>query len=58
LISLLYFEFVYKHPRPDVLEAQVVSRVTLPIKAGTDLAKTIFDTIKLHEAKQKGEKNG
>lgn len=51
-------EFVYKHPREDIKEAQVVSRVTLPRLAGEDLAKAILDTIRLHEARKKGEKNG
>ena len=51
-------EFVYKNPREEIKEAQVVSRVTLPVNAGDKLAKTIIDTIKLHEAKKKGQKNG
>ncbi len=50
-------EFVYKHPRPDVKEAQVVSRVTLPIQAAEGLAKTIIDTMKMHEARKAGKKN-
>lgn len=51
-------EFVYKNPRQEIKEAQVVSRVTLPRQAGEELAKTILNTIKIHEAKKKGEKNG
>ncbi len=51
-------EFVYKHPREGVKEAQVVSRITMPRSSGEDLAKAIFDTIRLHEAKKKGTKNG
>ncbi len=51
-------EFVYKNPREEIKEAQVVSRVTLPTRVGQDLAKTIINTIKLHEAKKKGKKNG
>lgn len=51
-------EFVYKHPREEITEAQVVSRITLPRAAGEDLAKAILDTIRLHEARKKGEKNG
>lgn len=50
-------EFAYKHPREEIKEAQVVSRVTMPRRAGEDLAKAILDTIKLHEAKRKGNKN-
>lgn len=51
-------EFVYKHPREEVKEAQVVARVTLPKQSGESLARSIIDTVKLHEAKKKGEKNG
>lgn len=50
-------EFVYKNPRAEIKEAQVVSRVTLPRKSGEELAKTIIDTIRIHEAKKKGGKN-
>lgn len=50
-------EFVFKHPREDVDEAQVVSRVTLPRPAGEDLASAITNTIKLHESKKKGGKH-
>ncbi len=50
-------EFVYKHPREEVSEAQVVSRVTLPRSAGEELAEAIIDTIKAHEFKKKGEKH-
>lgn len=50
-------EFVYKHPREDVKEAQVVSRVTLPRIAGEELASAIVNTVKLHEARKKGGKN-
>lgn len=51
-------EFVYKHPRQEVKDAQVVARVTLPRQAAQELAETIINTIKLHEAKKKGQKNG
>lgn len=51
-------EFVYKHPRAEITEAQVVSRITLPRAAGEDLAKAILDTVRLHESRKKGEKNG
>ncbi|MBI2326786.1 hypothetical protein HYU92_00555 [Candidatus Curtissbacteria bacterium] len=49
-------EFVYKNPRAEIKEAQVVSRVTLPIRVGQELADTIINTIKVHEEKKKGEK--
>lgn len=51
-------EFVYKNPRQEIKEAQVVARVTLPRQAGYELAETILNTIKSHEAKKKGHKNG
>lgn len=44
-------EFVYKNPRPEIKEAQVVARVTLPVVAGRGLANSIIDTIKVHEKK-------
>ncbi len=50
-------EFVYKHPREDINEAQVVSRVTLPRPAGEELASAIVNTIKIHEAKKKEGKH-
>lgn len=50
-------EFVYKHPREDATEAQVVARVTLPRSVGEELAVAIVDTIKAHESKKKGERN-
>lgn len=49
-------EFVYVNPR-DKTQGEVVSRVTLPRKAGEDLAKTILNTITMHEKQKKGEKN-
>ena len=48
-------EFVFINPRDK--RGQVVSRVTLPRPAGEQLAKAVFDTIKLHETKKKGHKN-
>ena len=51
-------EFVYQHPNQQIEQANVVSRVTLPRQAGEGLAKTIPDTIKLHEDRKKEEKNG
>lgn len=48
-------EFVYLNPRDK--KGEVVSRVTLPIKAGQDMATVILNTINLHIAKMKGEKN-
>lgn len=47
-------EFAYFNPRPGNKEAQVVSRVTLPRRAGEGLANTIVNTIREHEAKKKG----
>lgn len=47
-------EFVYVNPRNKT--GQLVSRVTLPRKAGEDLAKLIVTTVKMHEEKKKGEK--
>lgn len=51
-------EFVYKNPRAEIKEAQVVSRVTLPRPVGKELADTIINTIKVHETKKKGERHG
>lgn len=48
-------EFVYVNPRDK--SAQVVSRITLPRSSGEDLAKTILNTVKMHEAGKKGTKN-
>ena len=50
-------EFVYKNPREEIKEAQVVARLTLPREAAMGLAETIFKTKQEHEAKKKG-KNG
>lgn len=52
----LTIEFVYVNPRNKT--GQLVSRVTLPRPTGEELAKTIFTTVKMHEAKKKGEANG
>lgn len=49
-------EFVYVHPR-DKTQGQVVSRVTLPRVAGEDLAKTILNTIAIHEKSKGGKKD-
>jgi len=49
-------EFVYKNPRAEIKEAQVVSRVTLPRSVGKELADTIINTIKVHEENKKGKK--
>lgn len=51
-------EFVFKNPRGEIKEAQVVSRVTLPIKVAQGLVETIVNTMKIHEAKKKGKQNG
>lgn len=48
-------EFVYKNPRAEIKEAQVVSRITLPREAAFGLAETIFKTKQQHEAKKKGK---
>lgn len=47
-------EFIYKHPREEIREAQVVSRVTMPKDAAYGLAETIFKTRQQHETKKKG----
>ena len=47
-------EFVYKNPREEIKEAQVVARVTLPREAALGLAETIFKTKQQHEARMKG----
>lgn len=47
-------EFVYLNPRPQIEEAHIVSRITLPRRAGESLSKAILDTIKEHEQKKKG----
>ncbi len=49
------FEFVFMNPRDK--KGQVVTRVTMPRPAGEDLAKTILNTIKMHETHKKGHKN-
>ena len=53
----IMLEFVYVNPR-EKIKGQVVSRVTLPRQSGDELAKAILNTIKLHEAKKKGQQNG
>lgn len=50
-------EFVYVNPR-EKTKGQVVTRVTMPRSSGEDLAKTILNTIKMHETQKKGRKNG
>ena len=49
-------EFVFINPR-DKTSGQVVSRVTLPLAIGVDLANTILMTAKMHANKKKGEQN-
>lgn len=49
-------EFVYINPR-DNTKGQVVSRITLPLNVGIDLANTILMTTKIHENKKKGEQH-
>ena len=50
----LMLEFVFVNPRT-VTEGQVVSRVIMPRGVGEELAKTIEETIKKHEATKGGE---
>ncbi|OGK64406.1 hypothetical protein A2313_00785 [Candidatus Roizmanbacteria bacterium RIFOXYB2_FULL_41_10] len=50
-------EFVFINPR-DRSIGQVVSRITLPIDVGMNLAKAIFETIEMRRHKKKGVKNG
>lgn len=50
-------EFVFINPR-DKSTGQVVSRVTLPIGIGTELANTILTTVKGHENQKKGKIHG
>lgn len=49
----LTLEFVYINPR-EKTQGQVVSRVTLPLPSGENLAKIILETMKQHELKKKG----
>lgn len=49
-------EFAYINPREK--KGQIVSRITMPHPAGINLAKAIYDTMKLHEAQKKGKQNG
>ncbi|MFZ5535279.1 MAG: DUF3467 domain-containing protein [Patescibacteria group bacterium] len=46
-------EFVYINPR-EKTKGQVVSRITLPLSSGENLAKVILETMKQHELKKKG----
>lgn len=51
----LTLEFVYINPRTindEVLEGEVVARVTLPIEAATGLPETIRETLKKHFEKK------
>ena len=49
-------DFVFVHPR-EKTKGEVVSRVTLPRKVGEELATLIQMTVKMHDAKKKGEKH-
>lgn len=49
-------EFIYKNPREEVKEAQVVSRVTMPRDAAYGLAQAIYNARQQYEKQQK-EKN-
>lgn len=46
-------DFIYKHPRNDVEEGQVVARVTLPHSVAKQLPKIIDDTIAQHDTNKK-----
>ncbi len=54
---VITLEFVFINPR-DKTTGQVVSRVTLPLNTGIDLAESILMTAKVHDKKKKGEING
>ena len=49
-------EFAFINPR-DPSKGQVVSRVTLPLKVGLELARLIETTYKMHEKKKEGKHN-
>jgi len=49
-------EFVFVNPR-DKTSGQVVSRVTLPLVIGINLAETILMTAKVHDKRKKGGQN-
>lgn len=52
----LTIEFAYVHPA-DPTQGQSVARVTMPVKSGTDLAKTILQLEIIHEKRKKGKKD-
>lgn len=49
-------EFIFINPREK--KGQIVSRITMPLGAGEELAKTILSTAKMHNTRKKGEQNG
>ncbi len=49
-------EFAYVHPA-DPTQGQSVARVTMPVKAGLELANTILLVDKTHENRKAGKKN-
>lgn len=49
-------EFAYIHPAAPT-EGQSVSRITMPVEAGRELAKTILSLDKIFEKKKEGIKN-
>ena len=49
-------EFAYVHPS-DPSKGQSVARVTMPIKAGINLAQLILQIEKIHQKRKEGEKN-
>lgn len=52
----LTIEFAYVHPA-DPTQGQSVARVTMPVKAGTDLAKTILQLEIIHGKRKEGKKD-
>ena len=54
--EFITLEFAFINPR-DTTKGQVVSRVTLPLNVGLDLAKAILNTKSIHDKRKKGEQN-
>lgn len=50
-------EFGYVHPT-DLTQGQTVARITMPIRAGLNLAQTILQLQKFHEKRKEGNQNG
>lgn len=49
-------EFAYVHPA-DPTQGQSVARVTMPVKAGINLAQTILQLKNIHDKKKEGGRN-